>query len=124
MKPCPPEAMPVVEILRRDVPRPKRLPKIRKIPVSIVGPDVHRLRWKDCLCPLALHPRLHGHSPMCEEAEQAFDSALPARVFFAFMRWWDKLTEADAKAAVDFIWPKRERRELCRRRNEETRKHD
>ena len=94
-------AMPVVEILRRDVPRPGYLPvgnplrfdmvlgKRTSLSGRIV--DGNGFGWS---CPMGLHPESHGRDEPCgipfgEGGE-------------AFSEWWDE--QEDAKAAVDAVW--------------------
>ena len=86
----PAAAMPVVRILRRDVPRPKRLPTMRIDEV---------LRFKSHCCPMGLHPRATNEEP-------CFKNHFPCRSDHAIQEfgfWWDAQT--DAKAATDAVWP-------------------
>lgn len=95
------EAMPVVEVLRRDVPRPTALLIMRS------GP-----RFECGKCPMGLHPTalndtpstrysFTGGSPLCEMNHLTLEATSPG---FAFWQWWDKLTLAQAYEAVDLIW--------------------
>ena len=89
----PAEAMPVVEVLRRDVPRPETLPEFRNT----------RLRWgrtsrRFGKCAMGLHPKAWHDTPMTEDTFPAPESAV-----VAFYGWWDSQT--DPQAAVDAVWP-------------------
>ena len=105
MKPIPEDAIPVVEILRKDVRRPSELPHIGK-----GCNDMPVLRWKstdrrtflgqEC-CPMGLHPEATDPCPYDD------DSAFPASFdeIEAFADWWDSLELSDASEAMDAIWP-------------------
>jgi len=104
MKPIPEEAMPVVEIIRREVPRPAELPVRLK----------ETLRWKInneyyCpmgLCPKAIRPTPSG--PFSFGYDESANTTSENRFLYtdAFMGWWDWLLPKDAAEAVDAIWPK------------------
>jgi hypothetical protein len=104
MKPIPAEAMPVVEIIRREVPRPSVLPVRLK----------ETLRWKinnDYYCPMGLCPKALRPVPMGPfsfgyDESRSTGSASPFLHTDAFMCWWDRLLEKDAAEAVDAIWLK------------------
>lgn len=102
MTPCPTEALPVVEILRRDVPRPTELPR----PDEFTG----KLRWDrpeffhGC-CPLGLHPKIDYSDPWAADVEYCLDGKITERQAWNFIHWWDGLTAYDSTEAVDFIWP-------------------
>lgn len=99
-RPIPTEAMPVVEVLRRDVPRPDALPTPRLI---VAGSAATLLRWggDNCpeQCPMGLHPLARvatpsnqHHFPPCNDSE-----------ITAFYHWFD--CETDPEAVMDAIWP-------------------
>jgi len=96
MKPIPIEAMPVVEVLRRDVPRPKELPVLIEIGTG------KALRWGVCICPMGLHKKSSSYTPTCP-LDFTGDECLNEAIC-AFYEWWDSLTLADAPAAMDAIW--------------------
>jgi len=91
----PVEAMPVVEVLRRDVPRPKELPK-----------SVGWLAWPSCRwgekCPMGLHPSAKRDYPL---SSWGFGGMESDENVTHFWRWWDSLTEPQAHKAMDLIWP-------------------
>lgn len=94
--PIPPNAMPVVEILRRDVRRPG-VPKSS----SIAGICLRwtRKRWKGHCCAMGLHPEAKGPNPWDARAFPATRSAIRA-----FYKWFDGQT--DGEAVRDAIWPR------------------
>ena len=91
-------AMPVIEILRRDVPRPERLP--------VLSGGV--LRWQFISqvtgsrfrCPMGLHPDALDPEP---DNQFGFPACPSWIAITAFWEWWDN--QSDARAAVDAIWP-------------------
>ena len=103
----PTAAMPVVRVLRREVPRPRRLPVA--IMSSVVEPC---LRWvggfnsgADDACPMGLHPDAHCGSP---DSIATFPLGGTNTAVIAFWQWWD--VQSDARAAVDAVWPRKARR--------------
>jgi len=91
MKPIPEAAMPVVKVLRRDVPRPACLPTW--------GDYV--FRW-DNECPIGLHPDSLSPAP---SARLSFaGGACSHEAVYEFYHWWDYLNEADAQEAMDAVW--------------------
>ena len=95
----PREALPVAKILRRDVRRPKKLPKLEGSPESFYGSS---LRWSNGYekCPMGLHPRATDELPTnCED----FPACDREEAIKAFYEWWDGLE--DPLAAVDALWP-------------------
>lgn len=100
-RPVPAEAMPIIELLRRDVRRPQHLPVgnplrfdmalVKRMSISGRGADVDNMGWS---CPMGLHPEARGRDepyglPFGDAGEALGD-------------WWDEQT--DAKAAVDAVW--------------------
>lgn len=95
MRPIPAAAMEVVRILRRDVPRPKELPKM--------DTNLKYLRWPDGECAAGLHPASKLKTPSLSYSfahGECSDQAV-----YEFTKWWDHLALADAPAAMDLIWP-------------------
>ncbi len=104
MSKIPQEAMPVVEIIRKQVPKPEELPLLHN------RGDIRRrrvLRWKESIgdhimlySPLGLLPTTIYAAP-----SNAYESGLPEEMCDAvqeFIEWWDEQT--DAQAAVDAVW--------------------
>lgn len=109
----PESVMPVVEILRRDVPRPT---------ARIVGGCQGGMGWLaprfECgKCPMGLHPTALSKTPAIPEGFLA-GSALGELNDYKnsltrgtppgglFCEWWDALTLEEAEQARDLIWPK------------------
>lgn len=97
----PTNAMPVVKVLRQDVPRPKGLP-------MVFSPG-RTLRWwrlggiginqlATVCCPMGLHPKAEAGVPQCV-SEFPLAESFAIRAFYA---WWDEQT--DAQAAIDAVW--------------------
>ncbi len=100
-KPIPKGAMPVVEILRCDVPRPKELPTTIR--------EAKQLRWLvkhhstgflGC-CPMGLHPQSTMRVPTMRLQFRVLGAT--KRAIRSFFCWWD--TQTDAQAATDAVWP-------------------
>ena len=98
MKPIPIEAMPVVEVLRRDVPRPD------ESPIEYMYAD-GALRWMidghGC-CPMGLHPKSRKHTP--GSYFNFADGSCTQVAVKSFWRWWDSLGIEDALEGMDAIW--------------------
>ena len=93
IRPIPKAAMPVVEIIRRDVPRPEELPIGNTIDAG--------LRWEDAgKCPMGLHPKSRSFAPWYHE--DFADGICSDDAVQQFAGYWDKLT--DPQAAVDAVW--------------------
>ena len=99
----PENCMPVVEVLRRDVPRPDATKLVAETYGSFC-------RFPPNYCPLGLHPTALRS---CPAGETVF---LPGPLSFStvvgedhptlvFANWWDSLTLEQAKEAVNLIWP-------------------
>jgi hypothetical protein len=102
IKAIPKSAMPVVVVLRRNVPKPATLPislksHDRQLPQTM-------LRWlDDNTCPMGKHPK--SRHP-CPGYWQGFaDGMCDDAAVTAFFRWWDDIQEKDAQEAMDAIWP-------------------
>ncbi len=95
-RPIPKTAMPIVEVLRRDVPRPKELPKCGDY-------VLHLLRWEKSYCPMGLHPRANSKAPYFNIND--FPSYPKIRAIQRFANWWDDQT--DPRAAMDAVWPRK-----------------
>jgi hypothetical protein len=114
MKPIPEEAMPVVEIIRREAEKPTDLP----LPVLGMNAFPHireHLRWKkdkEYFCPMGLCPKAKRPEPVgpCSFGYEVELFLGPKDNYFentdAFISWWDSLLKKDAAEAVDAIWPK------------------
>ena len=89
----PPECMPVVLVLRRDVPRPKDLP--------VFSYGRFRFRYS---CPMGLHK--DSTKPCPGWSEQFANGECTHDEVVTFGKWWDSQT--DAAAAVDAVWPREE----------------
>lgn len=96
----PEEAMPVVKILRRDVPRPKTMPRRE-------GRWNPELRWHG-RCPIGIHPAAKSKEPGSIWAWPV--PGVTDRNILAFVDWWDQLKSHQARAAVDLIWPPKRRK--------------
>lgn len=102
-RPIPIEAWPVVEVLRRDVPRPEPSAFV----LGFLGRCTPCLRDRTGRCPMGMHPTVskgvrtptrHRHfesgGPLGDPAkESAID---------AFFRFWDQ--QSDPEAAVAAVW--------------------
>lgn len=95
--PIPKTAMPIMEVLRRDVPGPKELPQFSSYNRT------RFLRWKKCYCPMGLHPLALSKVPYFDKMD--FPPHPKIRAIQVFANWWDDQT--DARAAVDAIWPRK-----------------
>lgn len=104
MTPIPEAALPVVEILRRDVPRPETLPGTLSMkPSGWCRPPLRFINLPGCPCPMGLHP--DSITP-CPGTEDAFAGGKCFyRSIYEFFHWWDDLGPDDAQAAVDAVWP-------------------
>ena len=100
-RPIPKEAAEVVKIIRKDVKRPKELPKPT---CSENGEDTH-LRFNRLVCPMGLHPNAITETP-CTSDDFGCD-CITAEVA-EFGEWWDEQT--NAKAAVEAVWPTKKKR--------------
>ena len=101
MTPIPAAAMPVVEILRRDVKRPKRLPKLDDGDM-LCWKIKHKGQW-GWYCPMGLHPKSDNSTPAFGESFAGGETKTTAVKSFA--KWWDELYLLDAAEAVAAIWP-------------------
>lgn len=94
--PIPKGAMPAVEMIRRHIPRPDRLPR------ALIPWERHTLRFgKDCRCPIGLLPESEFRAPSATQAAQLLGIEYSPAAFF--IEWWDK--QVDPKGAVDALWP-------------------
>jgi hypothetical protein len=90
-RPIPKEALPVVELLRKDVPRPSELPQITW--------GLCKLRFSNDCSAMGLHPESFGGDPY---DQITFSLSVSYKEIKAFRRWWDEQT--DPQAAVDAVW--------------------
>ena len=98
MTPIPAAAMPVVEVLRRDVPAPGALPSTNG---ALVG-----LFWYfrgGTVCPMGLHPLAREDYPTSKKEFPV--KGIRSKEIDAFMKWWDAFSDTDALAACEAIWP-------------------
>lgn len=106
MNPIPIEAMPVVEILRREVEKPKELPSL----MSLDNCHKKHLAWThqrngkkwEC-CPLGLSPK--STNPRPHSVREFAGGVCQFSQIKAFYGWWDPIPEKDVRSAVDAIWP-------------------
>ena len=92
-RPIPPEAMPIIEIIRRDVSRPTEPPRIYS----------RRLRWKTprgWACLLGLHTECEWPDP---RHAGSFKPLVDGPAFYAAIDWFDE--QDDPEAATDAVWP-------------------
>lgn len=94
-RPIPPEAMPVVEVLRRETKRPKQLPHFT------VGYRHNSLVWTRRRCEVCAMGLRKGSEPMPTNRRE-FGACTDAAVV-SFGEWFDE--QDDAEAAVNEIWP-------------------
>ena len=100
MNPIPLDAMPIVEILRRDVPRPKELPRmcfgVARWRKGMYGED-------EDFCPMGLHERSTDHAPYI--GENFAGGVCTTDQVEAFFKWWDEITEPEnIPEAMDAVW--------------------
>lgn len=104
-RPIPKAAYPVLRVLRRDVKRPRSLPR----PYGASG---NSLRFLTCICPMGLHPDAVTTSPI---GKNTFPVGPGDNAIATFGEWWDEQT--DARAATDAVWPrKKPRKPVSKRR--------
>lgn len=93
----PENVLPVVEVLRRDVPRPTARIVVKK---SGSAPQ-----FEDGRCAMGLHATALVPLPIASFSPGAMlDLCNVYRL--NFFVWWDSLTLAEAEEARDLIWPK------------------
>ena len=92
--------MPVVRILRRDVKRPAKS-RLKWVP-SEGHERGGNCRFDGWFCPIGLHPAAQSADPI---SSAGFPLA-SNRAIKSTGTWWDSLTLAEARAAIDLIWPK------------------
>lgn len=96
MDPIPPEALPIVETLRRDVPRPAAKPTTNG-------------RWttkKGFCCPMGLHPLSMRSIRTPYDAGGFGVPGHTTRQVQAFADWWDARQQtAHRQQALDAVWP-------------------
>ena len=106
-RPIPDDALEVVALLRRDVPRPIELPVMQWAHMPLVNSSQQVLRWsmwqnKWTCCPMGMHPCAKSPVPCSVWSWPVCSSSMAIQVF---ADWWDEQT--DAEAAVQAIWPQR-----------------
>lgn len=88
----PEAAMPVVEVLRRDVPRPTVAAFM--FPSERFGLDA---------CPMGLHERSTRACPIW--AQEFAGGECSDRAVRCFALWWDTVPTGKQQQAMDLIWP-------------------
>lgn len=100
--PIPTAALPVVEIIRREVPRPMELPEVED--GSLRWPTPYHILG---CCPMGLCSHAVVPQPTSPLGFGYEHVALEAVQRFAL--WWDRLDPSAAQAAVDAVWPQEEK---------------
>lgn len=96
----PADLMPVIAILRRDVPKPDHQPTITS------SSDEGYPRFRGNRCPMGLHPTAAVECPVFTFQKGSPLLAVPVVIRKAFASWWDRMTTDDeTAAAVELIWP-------------------
>jgi len=105
--PFPDLARRVVELLRRDVPRPAKLPRYVYVCGSDGGMPLYALRFRETVdgfredrCPLGLHPQARSVVPISRLGIPLED--LTNQEIHAFGLWWDE--QLDPGQAVAAVW--------------------
>lgn len=93
----PPDAMPVVLVLRKEVPKPD----LTTLGNNTTG-KICTLHRK---CPMGLHPKSRFSFPITGK-DFAGGQVCSGTNVLRFRVFWDALTLPEAKQAVDLIWPK------------------
>jgi hypothetical protein len=112
--PIPPEAEPVIALIRKHVARPKRLPKFYK--PDEIGVGNGRLLFycggrKQYACMLGLSRDSDDGSPTGKawfHYGSPFNTSLTDIEFNAATCWWDSIPERFAAEAVDAVWGKKD----------------
>lgn len=101
----PQEAIPIINVLRRDVSRPNELPFLME---SACKCDDHinekRLRWAQkghIFCPMGFHPKSSYPAPLFSTGFAGGECS--DQEVIDFFAWWDSLK--DPQEAVDAVWP-------------------
>ncbi|MCH8137010.1 MAG: hypothetical protein IIB77_13620, partial [Proteobacteria bacterium] len=104
MDPIPPGAMPVVEILRRNVDKPTTLPRLWNKWGSVILWARQRNRNVWMSDPMGLHKLSSTPTPYSgKDFAGGLCSTAEVR---AFADWWDDVLAQDAQQAINDIWPK------------------
>jgi hypothetical protein len=110
LKKIPKMAMPIVEILRRDVKKPKRLPVSIYYIRSCAAQKI--LRWetpreqnKKICCPMGLHSESCSEIPYSVSEFLPHELTIKKRHIKSFADWWDNVHQDNAQEAIDMIWP-------------------
>jgi hypothetical protein len=93
----PEEAMPVVEILRRDVVRPTA--------ELVIDTEEYAPRFVCGKCPMGLHLTARSLTPFSHDHFSEDGPVWNDVIIDGFWQWWDGLTLEQATAALDLIWP-------------------
>ena len=95
-KPIPNAAMPVGEVLRRDMERPTEIFKSEH-----TDSTVPQLRNREGKCPMGMHPQAKGDTPTNTVGFPV--AGIDDKSIRAFFCWWDQ--QNDPAAAVEAVWP-------------------
>lgn len=90
----PDSIMPVVRVLRRDVPKPKAADLSLIHGVIVLFPRG--------TCPLGLHPKSTKNSPW--EGSEFAGGECDDESVVAFYTWWERFGLAGARKAINYIW--------------------
>jgi hypothetical protein len=113
----PDDAQLVLDIIRRDVKRPRKLPRGEYGALPALGSCA--LRWDGCKCPMGLHPEASSECPDDVDGFLGIGSVYRqppmknirrlAKAVAKFMTWFDSIpgTKENARLVVEFIWPKK-----------------
>lgn len=110
MNACPEAALPVVEKLRAEVPRPEydRLyPSISGKTCTRFAVVVEDQECHDWCCPIGLLPYCRERRLTAPSPEVHQFPGLSYAAASAFIEWWDYLPEEQIEEAMDFIWPEK-----------------
>lgn len=106
-RPIPETAYRVLDIIRKEVPKPSDLPRL-KLEVEYDTDDRvtswrYLLRWDSAFCPMGFHVKACSAAPSCAVGFLRDDSwRVTDEQVSAFLTWFDE--QHDAQGAVDAIW--------------------
>ncbi len=107
-KPLPEDAMPVIKVIRRDIPRPDW----KKFHGNDSGGTALRIRFNHpnpkiglrICCPMGMHEKASNNCPQTdvEFLGDAWKEVMGWGTVGTFYRWWDE--QKDPEAAVQAVW--------------------